>query len=156
MRKVFLLAGSCVTLAMLLTVTLTTRQFAAPQGAQQEWGPNDRSRPEPPIITPGTATTQKQPGAPPSDAIVLFNGKDLSNWESVKDGGPAKWTVGKGYFATVPGSGYIRTKQASAIASCTWNTPRPILRMAPTRTAAIVESSCRGSTKFRFSIPTIM
>jgi len=112
MRKALLLVGSCVGLAMLLTVAITTQPLAAPQEDLQKWGPNDRNRPEPAIITPGTASTQEYPGEPPSDAIVLFNGKDLSNWESVKDGGPAKWTVGDGYFATVPGTGYIRTKDA--------------------------------------------
>ena len=114
-------------LAVVMTVTLTTQPFAAPQGAPQEWGPNDRSRPEPPIITPGTASTQEHPGLPPSDAIVLFNGKDLSNWESVKDGGPAKWTVGKGYFATAPGTGYIRTKDAYGDCQLhvEWSTPKP-------------------------------
>jgi len=112
MRKALLFVGSCVGLAVLLTVVITTQPLAAPQDDLQKWGPNDRNRPEPPIITPGTASTQEHPGKPPSDAIVLFNGKDLSNWESVKDGGPAKWTVGDGYFATVPGTGYIRTKDA--------------------------------------------
>ena len=127
MRKAFLLVGSCVGLAVLLMVTIATQPFAAPQDALQKWGPNDRNRPEPPIITPGTASTQAEPGRPPSDAIVLFNGKDLSNWVSVKDGGPAKWTVGNGYFATVPGTGYIRTQ--GAYGDCQlhveWATPNP-------------------------------
>ena len=62
MRKAFLLVGSCVGLAMLLMVTIATQPFAAPQDALQKWGPNDRNRPEPPIITPGTASTQEHPG----------------------------------------------------------------------------------------------
>jgi hypothetical protein len=40
--------------------------------------------PEVKVITPGTI---------PSDAIILFDGKDLSNWESAKDGSPALWKV---------------------------------------------------------------
>jgi hypothetical protein len=127
MRKGMLLAGAC--LAMALTLGNAVQIVTGQDGAKQEWGPNDRSRPEPPIITPGTASTQDRPGRPPSDAIILFNGKDLSNWESVKDGGPAKWTVGNGYFATVPGTGYIRTKQA--FGDCQlhveWATPNPPL-----------------------------
>ena len=126
MRRAFLLAGSCVGLAMLLTVMITTQPFAAPQGELQKWGPNDRNRPEPPIITPGTASTQADPGTPPSDAVVLFDGKDLSKWESIK-GGPAKWTVGDGYFATVPGTGFIQTK--TAFGDCQlhieWAAPNP-------------------------------
>lgn len=112
---------------MALTLGNVAQVLAGQDGAKHEWGPNDRSRPVPPIITPGTASTQDRVGRPPSDATILFNGHDLSNWESVKDGGPAKWKVGKGYFATVPGTGYIRTKQA--FGDCQlhveWATPNP-------------------------------
>ena len=49
------------------------------------------------------------PGPPPSDAIVLFDGKDLSQWKKEGDG-PAKWDVQNGE-ATVNGTGSISTKQ---------------------------------------------
>ncbi len=75
------------------------------------WKPNDRNRPLPPIIQPATPSTQAEPGKPPSDAVVLFNGKDLNGWVSAK-GGPAKWKVGDGYFETVKGSGDIDTEQS--------------------------------------------
>jgi hypothetical protein len=61
--------------------------------------------PVPPRVTPAATI-----GQPPSDAIVLFNGHDLGNWESV-DGGPARWTVGKGEFVVAPKTGSIRTKE---------------------------------------------
>jgi hypothetical protein len=48
-------------------------------------------------------------GPPPSDAIVLFDGKDLSQWRNEK-GGEAQWTVKDG-VATVNGTGSIVTKQ---------------------------------------------
>jgi hypothetical protein len=51
-----------------------------------------------------------EPGPPPSDAVVLFDGKDLSQWKSDKDGGPAKWAIADG-AATVNGTGGISTKQ---------------------------------------------
>jgi hypothetical protein len=51
------------------------------------------------------------PGPPPSDAIVLFDGKDLSQWKNEKDGGPARWDVKDG-VATVNHTGSILTKQA--------------------------------------------
>jgi len=51
-------------------------------------------------------------GPPPSDAIVLFNGKDLSQWQSANEAkGPAKWTIKDGY-AEVNGTGMIQTKKA--------------------------------------------
>lgn len=43
---------------------------------------HDRTRPPPAVIDPGTASTQEAPGRPPSDAIVLFDGRDLSPWRS--------------------------------------------------------------------------
>src|SRR5499426_4616797 len=60
---------------------------------------------EPKIIDPGDATRA------PSDAIVLFDGKDLSKWVSLKDGGPAKWEAKDGAMVAVRGAGDIRTKQ---------------------------------------------
>src|SRR5438093_6396804 len=50
------------------------------------------------------------PGPPPSDAILLFDGEDLSQWKNDKDGGPAKWEVKDG-VATVNGTGGISTKR---------------------------------------------
>lgn len=49
------------------------------------------------------------PGPPPSDAIVLFDGKDLSKWKSI-NGGDAKWDIKDG-FMTVNGTGSIVTKE---------------------------------------------
>ncbi|MEQ9440758.1 MAG: DUF1080 domain-containing protein [Cyclobacteriaceae bacterium] len=47
---------------------------------------------------------------PPSDAIVLFGGDDLSAWEST-EGGAASWDVSDGHFTVKPKAGGIRTKQ---------------------------------------------
>src|SRR5881628_3785832 len=44
------------------------------------WKIHDPDRPAPPVTDPGTASTQDSPGRPPSDAVVLFDGKDLSKW----------------------------------------------------------------------------
>jgi hypothetical protein len=74
------------------------------------WKVHDWQRPRPPITDPGTASTQEQPGKPPSDATVLFDGKDLSNWVSL-DGNPPKWVVRDGSLECVKGSGYVRTLQ---------------------------------------------
>jgi hypothetical protein len=64
--------------------------------------------PQPKIVTPGTATENAAISAP-SDAIVLFDGKDLSAWKS-QEGGDAKWIVKDGIIiATKTGS--IVTKQ---------------------------------------------
>ncbi|HZL35403.1 MAG TPA: DUF1080 domain-containing protein [Tepidisphaeraceae bacterium] len=57
-------------------------------GPKQPWSKyfvHDMQRPAPPVVDPGTASTPDQPGKPPSDAIVLFDGKDMSHWQA--DGG---------------------------------------------------------------------
>jgi hypothetical protein len=72
----------------------------------QKWKVHDIDRPKPRVITPGA-----QPGMPPSDAVVLFDGKDLSHWVTEKDGGPAMWKVENGYFEVAPKGGTIVSKE---------------------------------------------
>src|SRR2546423_13979534 len=74
-----------------------------------KWEIHDRNRPVPQVIDPGTSSTQEAAGRAPSDAIVLFNGKDLSKWQH-KDGVAAKWKVENGYFEVVPKTGQLYTK----------------------------------------------
>jgi hypothetical protein len=77
----------------------------------QNYKVHDPERPQPRVVTPGTFSSQDAAGAPPSDAVILFDGKDLSEWESIKTGGPAQWKVENGYMEVVPKTGDIRTKQ---------------------------------------------
>jgi Domain of Unknown Function (DUF1080)/Domain of unknown function (DUF3471) len=90
------------------------------------WLDHDRSRPQPPRVAPGTFSTQEQPGRPPGDALMLFDGKDLSHWVSL-DGTPTKWIMGDGYMECVKGSGYIRTLQnfGDCQLHVEWATPVP-------------------------------
>ncbi len=60
--------------------------------------------------TPVPAVVATPVGAAPSDAIVLFDGGDLSAWES-EQGGDARWKVADGAVTVVPGSKGIRTRQ---------------------------------------------
>jgi hypothetical protein len=76
-----------------------------------KWKIHDPNRPMVPVLDPGTASTQQTPGRPPSDATVLFNGKDLSNWKG-EQGKPAQWEVANGYMEVAPGKGNISTQQA--------------------------------------------
>lgn len=77
-----------------------------------KWHVHDPDRPHPKVIAPG-----QTPGAPPADAIVLFDGKDLSKWAHAGKGAEsgrlvdAKWTVGDGYFEVAPGMGDIITRE---------------------------------------------
>jgi Domain of Unknown Function (DUF1080) len=121
MRDASLIAAICLGL-LTVGAAWVTHAHAA-----QKYVEHDRSHPLPAVITPATCSTQDQVGTPPSDAIVLFNGKDLSNWEEVKGGAPAQWTIGDGYFATKPGAGDIRTKQTFGDMQLhvEWATPNP-------------------------------
>lgn len=78
-----------------------------------KWQVHDIARPHPPVITPGTESSQERPGRPPSDAIVLFDGTDLSKWTGYLKGQATdpKWKVENGYTEVVPGTGGIRTKE---------------------------------------------
>jgi hypothetical protein len=91
-----------------------------------KWKTHDMKRPNPPIVTPGTESTQDKPGKAPSDAIVLFDGKDASQWCSM-DGGPIKWKLGDGYLETVGGVGQIRTYQnfGDCQLHIEWTAPTP-------------------------------
>ena len=66
-----------------------------------------RDCPAPPVVKVAPAGPAL---APPADAIVLFDGKDLSQWKG-GDGGPAKWAVRDGSMEVVPGTGAIETAQ---------------------------------------------
>lgn len=90
------------------------------------WLAHDRNRPQPPVIDPGTASTPSQAGRPPSDAIVLFQGKDLAQWVSM-DGTATRWIVKDDYMECVKGSGYIRTLQnfGDCQLHLEWATPVP-------------------------------
>jgi hypothetical protein len=67
------------------------------------WRIHDAERPQPPVVTPGETVSVPAP----SDAIILFDGKDLSQWVSRGANGaesPANWTVRDGYFEAQGGN----------------------------------------------------
>jgi hypothetical protein len=112
-----------VGLCLLGIVAGTTTQMVAqnrgrPQRIQYvetdtgRWMIHDVNRPAPPVITPGTCSTQETPGQAPSDAIVLFDGTEASmaNWCDSR-GNASKWIYRDGCMEAVRGAGYIKTKQ---------------------------------------------
>ncbi|HEY9534889.1 MAG TPA: DUF1080 domain-containing protein [Mucilaginibacter sp.] len=60
---------------------------------------------------PNVVTPAKTFGQAPSDAIILFDGKNLNEWESVKDQSPAKWKVSKDVLTVNKSVGDIETKR---------------------------------------------
>ena len=86
--------------------------LAAPLCAQKSAAPKPQDTevwtPVPAVVTPGATDS-----APPSDAIVLFDGRNLDQWVSAQDGSPAQWTVGGGVMTVkkAPGVGNIQTRR---------------------------------------------
>ena len=98
-------------LTLLCALQLCSVQVCSAQVPDMKWKIHDLNRPLPPVIDPGTTSTQDTPGRPPSDAVVLFDGKDLSHWTD-KDGKPAKWKVENGYIEVGADTGNISTKDS--------------------------------------------
>ena len=63
--------------------------------------------PVPPVVTPA-----QKPGDPPSDAVVLFDGKNEDQWVLASNGQPADWIVEHGILTVNKKSGNIQTKQS--------------------------------------------
>ncbi len=94
-----------LTLATLVCVRLP---LAAQQVAKPTPQDTEVWEPVPPVVTPGATNT-----APPSDAIVLFDGQNENEWVSAQDHSPAKWSVADGTLTVSkePGVGNIETKK---------------------------------------------
>ncbi len=88
--------------------------------ATHPWAIHDRHRPQPKRVEPGTFSTPAQPGQPPSDAIILFDGTatSIEKWEDdtkpSEPSAPTKWVVKDGALECVPRSGQIRSKEKFA------------------------------------------
>jgi len=102
-----------------LLLVAATIAIAAPLFAQQTPSPTtppasrhedtEVYEPVPPVVTPGATC-----GAAPSDAIILFDGKNEDEWVSAQDHSPAKWIVGDGILTVSKekGVGNIETKRS--------------------------------------------
>lgn len=95
------LAAIAVLLAVSAVVVARTAGKPNPKDTEV-WAP------VPPVVTPGTTA-----GAPPSDAIVLFDGRNLNEWVSAQDHTPARWFVRGGDMVVnkAPGVGNIETRR---------------------------------------------
>jgi hypothetical protein len=95
---------------MTMRFVLALLPFALAAGAAlaQEGDPaaTEQWTPVPPVVTPG-----RSDAAPPSDAIVLFDGHDLGQWEASKDHSPAHWKVHDGVMTVDKATGNIQTRR---------------------------------------------
>ncbi|KAF1007249.1 MAG: hypothetical protein GAK28_01888 [Luteibacter sp.] len=84
----------------LIALAATTAIAQTDPKATEQWAP------VPKVVAPG-----KQDSAPPSDAVVLFDGHDIDKWEASKDHSPAHWKVHDGVLTVDKATGNIQTKQ---------------------------------------------
>lgn len=103
--KRLLLAKYPFALLFILCISTSCAQNVNSEQTEMEPEETEIWEPVPPVVASGNAFIE-----PPSDATVLFDGTDLSAWESV-DGGTAEWTVEDNAFTVAPGTGNIKTKE---------------------------------------------
>ncbi len=105
-----------VSLLSLVAMALDVAPAASPK-----WKPYDKSRPRPPKAELKSEAELAESAKAPPGAVILFDGKDLSQWQ------PSKWKVADGVVEIVPGAGYLYTKDS--FGSCKlhleWRTPNP-------------------------------
>jgi hypothetical protein len=89
-----------------------------------KWRVHDGNRPQPTVISPGRWNLNQR--KPPSDAIILFDGTDLSKW--IGKGGQARWKVENGYMEVVKNTGDIQTNEpfGDCQLHIEWQTPAKI------------------------------
>lgn len=112
MLRKFILSAACI-LSIMIAKAQSDKDTATMYPGLQYIGDTTKPtatefyRPVPPIVTPG-----KAPQDAPSDAIILFDGKNLDAWRSVKDTTkPADWYVKDGEMVVNKMAGNIETKQ---------------------------------------------
>jgi Domain of Unknown Function (DUF1080) len=98
------------TAALLLTPGLALAQAVPSPTPGAKPQDTEVYAPVPPVVTPGPIADK--PVAPPSDAIVLFDGKNLNEWVNTRDKAPAGWTVANGLLTVEKKAGNIETKRS--------------------------------------------
>lgn len=99
---------SLISALLILSFSLTAQDKKYPEPAPMKPAMTEYWLPQPPVVTPGKACEEATPA--PSDAIILFDGKDLSQWEN-QEREPAEWSVHDGVFTVKKGTGDIQTKR---------------------------------------------
>ncbi len=143
-------------------VLLTAFAAAAVLPAQNQPSPDQKPKPEdtevwqpvPKIVTPGATDA-----APPSDAVILFDGKNEDEWVSAQDHTPANWIVNDGMLTVAKGTGNIETKRSfkDYQLHLEWKIPTDITGSGQARgnsgvisglhwVQAMRDTSCRSST----------
>ena len=90
-----------------------------------DWPIHSLTRPQPPVVDPGPAPA---PAKPPSDAVVLFDGRSLAEWRDADTSSkPARWSVANRYMQVIAGTGNIATRRGFGDVQLhiEWSAPTP-------------------------------
>ncbi len=124
MNKHLAVAAVLASLLPLTSIAQTATPAPSPGGAvlgRELWKVNDRGRPRPPKAELKSEAELAESAKAPEGAVILFDGKDLSQWQ------PSKWKVADGVVEIVPHSGYLYSKES--FGSCKlhleWRTQNP-------------------------------
>jgi hypothetical protein len=96
-----------LTLALIAAAPLPLMAASSSSSKVPDWKLAEASE----VWSPVPAVVTANENTAPSDAIVLFDGKSLSQWQGA-EGGDAKWTVQNGAFTVAPKTGDIKTKES--------------------------------------------
>ena len=102
-----MMSGNWVKCVLVLPIILLFNSTHAENANPLDYEIHDKEREQPGVVNAGSGSSE--PAPVPSDAIVLFDGSDLGDWQGNK--GDAAWIVENGYMQSVPGSGHIRSVQ---------------------------------------------
>jgi hypothetical protein len=92
-----------LTAAVLMGITATSQAQERPMKPEE----TEFYNPVPAVVTPGATV-----GLPPSDAIILFNGKNLDEWVNTKDSSAASWILADSVMTVNKATGDIQTKKS--------------------------------------------
>lgn len=123
----------CVVCGLFLMAAFALAQDPKPpeKKAPPKYKSNDMSRPRPKVVEPGTNSTENTPGKPPADAIILFDGKDLSEWYrsgkklDAPDATP-NWKVENGYTEIKGGGITTKRRFGDSQIHIEWATPKEV------------------------------
>lgn len=117
LSKPILRSGAAIIFILAVAASWAAEPEKSPKGytdtpflPDSRWRVHDLERPHPPVVAPAPPSPEGQAGKPPSDAVILFDGRSLAAWRK-EDGGAPGWKVENGYMEVVGGSGDIVTKE---------------------------------------------
>src|SRR6185437_14515607 len=146
----------CFVVTSLCGQQSTAPQSSASQSATAKPEDTEVWQPVPKVVDPGADCN-----AAPSDAIILFDGKNLDQWVSSKDKSPAKWTVSDGVITVNKSAGNIETKRhfRDYQLHIEWKVPENITGsgqaggiaayFSPLLVLRMVDMNCRSSIRTR-------